>query len=131
MKLRWLFLGIVALGGILYVVGQFWQPSLKNEIIVLFLIFAWMLSHSEQQINDRLERIEAELRKKPPEIDWKLDSLQQHIDWRLDNLKIDLGNLEKSIEYQVSCSDPSKELDQVGRKLDEVIDRVTELGERD
>src|SRR5437016_12713930 len=64
MKTRWPFLAIVGFMGVLYVVGQFWHPSLIDTIVVLFIILSWMISYFGRQVSDRLDLIEAELRKK-------------------------------------------------------------------
>jgi hypothetical protein len=60
MKLRWLFLGIVAVAGVL-VIGQFWHPSLTDSICILFVILMFTLSHCAGQMNSRLDRIETEM----------------------------------------------------------------------
>ncbi len=128
-------------------IGQVWRPPLTVTIFVLFVILTWILMHSGRQMNDRLDRLERELGKKPgtPEPHGDLDELREHLDgnfdgakddrewrsenaekdlkWRLDNLKCDLQNLEKALgdKIESSSNDAREELAELSNHL-EVLD---------
>ena len=70
-------------------IGQVWRPPLTVTIFVLFVILTWILMHSGRQMNDRLDRLERELGKKPgtPEPHGDLDELREHLDGKFDGAK--------------------------------------------
>ncbi len=125
MKFRWLFLGVVILAGVLFVV-QFWHPSLLDSISVLFVILILTLSHHARQMNNRLDRIEAELSKRAGaapdteprgDLDRGSENLGKSLEWRLQNL-------EKSLEWQIksSSNDPQQDLDRGFENLEKSLE---------
>ena len=149
MRISWLFLGILVVLGLSYAVAQFWHPSLIDTIFGLFIILAWMLSQHEQKMNERLDRLEAELTKgleqqvegsphslrdtflesaaeQSTRLDDGLVNLGRHIEWKVDSLGIDLENRTKRLEWQIQNS--SNDLTQIIERLATLESSFQHLG---
>ena len=136
MKPRWLFLGTIILAGILYLVGQFWHPSLPDTISILIVALIWMfiyLAGQAAQLRHRLDSIEAELKKKSnsPDLEGFGRNIESKIEGRLKNFEEEpadisnrLAELERrldargiAIAWQLECTRRLQQINEGTRKL--------------